>query len=103
MILMDKNIADLTLNQLSEMADKIVISKNTTKIQKKVDNKVLTVQIKSYPTGESITATRHDISDNKTVQETIKEKLNNGARQSDVALELGVSQSYVSKVKNNKL
>ena len=97
------DIENMTLKELQSQADKILIEGNKTKIQKKLDDKVIKIEITNYPTGQKREISFNDISDKDKLYEAIRMKLDEKQSQADIALDLGVSQSYVSKVKNNKL
>lgn len=98
------DIENMTLKDLQSQADKVLITGNKTTIQKKLNGKVVKIEIVNYPAGQERKVSFNDVSDREKLDETIRMKLaEKKSSQSDIAIELGVSQSYVSKVKNNKL
>lgn len=97
------DIENMTLKELQSQADKVLISGNKTTIQKKLDDKVVKIEIINYPTGQERKVSFNDVSNRENLDKTIRMKLaEKKSSQADIALELGVSQSYVSKVKNKK-
>lgn len=97
------DLGRMTLDELRSNADKVLINGNKTKIQKKVDNQVVNIEITSYPTGEKREVSYNNTSNREDLLQTIIMKLKAGESQEDIAFELGKSQSYISKVKNGKL
>ena len=97
----NKSLANLTMAEIQQTADKIEITKEKIKLQKKVDNTLLTIQIDSYEEGTFTTFGKVVLPDKKSdYTDTVLSMLSNGEKQKDIAFKLGISQSLVSKIKN---
>ena len=99
----NNDLGKLTLEEIQKNADKVEITKDRLKIQKQMGNEILTVQIDSYPDGNFMTLGNIEMPKNKSdYRETVLMMLNQGYKQNDIAFKLGISQTLVSKIKNNK-
>lgn len=96
----NKDIADLTIDEIQQNADKLEITKDKIKMVKQIGNEVLTVVIDSYKDGSFMTVGKVNVPKNKSdYKETVLKMLEEGCTQTDIALRLGISQSLVSKIK----
>lgn len=98
----NNDLGKLTLEEIQKNADKVEITQNTIKIQKQIRNEILTIQINSYPDGNFTTLGKVEIPERKSdYTETVLMMLSQGYKQKDIAFTLGISQTLVSRIKNN--
>lgn len=96
----NKDIADLTIDEIQQKADKLEITKDKIKMVKQIGNEVLTVVINSYKDGRFMTVGKVNVPKKKSdYKETVLKMLNEGFTQTEIASRLGISQSLVSKIK----
>lgn len=96
----NKEIADLTIDEIQQNADKLEITKDKVKMVKQIGNEVLTVVINSYKEGRFMTIGKVNMPKKKSdYKETVLEMLKEGYTQTEIAFKLGISQSLVSKIK----
>jgi hypothetical protein len=98
----NKEIGNMTVNELQATADKVEINGNKIKLQKKEGSIIAKMEITSYPTGQQKTISINDTSDKEKVRETVEIRLANKDLQKDIAFDLGMTQGNVSKIKNRK-
>lgn len=96
------DIGNMTINELQSIADKVEINKNSIKLQKKEENKVSRIKFTDYPTGKEMSISINDTSDKEKVRETVDKRLANKDLGKDIAFDLGMSGSKVSRIKNRK-
>lgn len=95
-----KAIADLTIDEIQQTADKVEITKDRIRMIKQIENEVLTVEINSYEDGVFRTIGKVNLPEKKSdLEKTVLKMLNEGYKQDDIAFMLGISQSLVSKIK----
>lgn len=100
--LIKKDIQNMTLAEIQNDADEIIIKKNQLKIQKRTNDEIITIQIDSFPDGQFMNLGRVKQPEKKSdLKETILMLLDQGFKQKDIAFKLGISQSLVSKIKKN--
>lgn len=98
--LIKKDIQNMTLAEIQNDADEIIIKKNQLKIQKRTNDEIITIQIDSFPDGQFMNLGRVKQPEKKSdLKETILMLLEQGFKQKDIAFKLGISQSLVSKIK----
>ncbi len=98
--LIKKDIQNMTLAEIQNDADEIIIKKNQLKIQKRTNDEIITIQIDSFPDGQFMNLGRVKQPEKKSdLKETILMLLDQGFKQKDIAFKLGISQSLVSKIK----
>lgn len=95
-----KEIADLTIDEIQQTADKVEITKDRIRMIKQIENEVLTVEINSYEDGVFSTIGKVNLPEKKNdLEKTVLKMLNEGYKQNDIAFRLGISQALVSKIK----
>ena len=95
-----KAIADLTIDEIQQTADKVEITKDRIRMIKQIENEVLTVEINSYEDGVFRTIGKVNLPEKKSdLEKTVLKMLNEGYKQNDIAFRLGISQALVSKIK----
>ena len=95
-----KEIADLTIDEIQQTADKVEITKDRIRMIKQIENEVLTVEINSYEDGVLSTIGKVNLPEKKSdLEKTVLKMLNEGYKQNDIAFRLGISQALVSKIK----
>ncbi|MCS6133265.1 hypothetical protein DWV13_16890 [Clostridium botulinum] len=98
------NFENMTLEQIKKFANKVVIEKDSIKMQKITPNQVSTIENKQYKDTNITTISNTDMPKlKKDLKETILPMLTNGIKQKDIAFKLNVSQTLVSNIKTNKL
>ena len=95
-----KEIADLTIDEIQQTADKVEITKDRIRMIKQIENEVLTVEINSYEDGVFSTIGKVNLPEKTSdLEKTVLKMLNEGYKQNDIAFRLGISQALVSKIK----
>lgn len=98
----NNDLGKLTLEEIQQTADKVEITKDKVKIQKQMGSEILTVQIDAYPDGNFMTLGKVEMPERKSdYTETVLIMLSQGYKQKDIAFKLGISQTLVSRIKNN--
>lgn len=99
----NKDITDLTIDEIQQNADKLEITKDKIKMVKQIGNEVLTFVMNSYKNGSFITIGKVNVPKKKSdYEETILKMLKEGYTQTKIAFKLGISQSLVSKIKRKQ-
>ena len=93
------NIKNMTLEELVSEADDFKICKNSIKVEKQINENKIKIDIKNYPS----TNYPNTLNNNYLLDQKIADLLNQGYVQTQVADMIGVSQSYVSKIKRANL
>lgn len=98
--LINKNIENMTLSEIQQSADKVIIDGNKVKMQKKTQDKTVTIEIRNYADTKTMMMTDTNMPNRKKdLRETVLMMLAEGHRQEDIAFTLGISQTLVSNIK----
>lgn len=103
--LLPKELERMTLGDLLQDEDaKVIKKKNKLKVSKKVNNNVLSFEVSKYDVGHRTSSSRFEKPEKvKDLKRTIERMYyEDKMTQSDIAFELGISQTSVSNVLNNK-
>lgn len=96
-------ISKLTIGELLQSADKVTIDSNKGKITavQTKEESIISISIQKFDEGEIITTSNFDnLNSKKDYEKTVKELLQQGKTQQEIAMMLGISQGYVSKLAN---
>ncbi|MDB8802752.1 helix-turn-helix domain-containing protein [Romboutsia sp. 1001216sp1] len=97
--LIKSDIGNLTINELSKNATKVVYENNKLNIINETDEKRISIEITQYPNGQKRSVGVYDkVDSKKDYIDTIRQMKSDGMTQREIAEELGLSQSYVSKL-----
>lgn len=97
--LIKSDIGNLTINELSKNANKVIYENNKLNIVAETEEKRISLEIVQYPNGEKRSVALYDkVDSKKDYLDTIKQMKSEGMKQIDIANYLGISQSYVSKL-----